>query len=75
MALCQVPFTSLATNASISWVPAGVYCPAALQLPAVAHDSDWIIVLVPRAEVPGICSALCQVPFTSSTTNDCCWTR
>jgi hypothetical protein len=50
VAVRQRPFTSLARNG-----------PPALQLPAEPHDTDWTSTL-PPPPVPGICTAVCQVP-------------
>jgi len=49
-----------------------VYHPPALQLPAVLHDNETTSLKmdpVVRAAMPGTGTALCQVPFTSLTTN------
>ena len=47
-----------------------MYDPPALQLPAEAHDTELIGASpVLRAAVPGTLTAVCQMPFTSLTTN------
>src|SRR5689334_8478813 len=70
MALCQMPFTSPATNACSSPEPS-VYSPAAPQLPADAHDTESTRAPPPwlRAAVPGTSMAACQMPFTAVATN------
>src|SRR5215469_10012949 len=64
MALFHRPFFWVTTKGQM-WPGPSVYDPAALQLPAEAHDTDvmkasWPALSVP---VPGTCSAVRQVPF------------
>ncbi len=70
MALRQVPFTWLTTNA---WPlqELSTYCPPALQLPADAHDTEMTDAspCTLRAAVPGTSMAVRQVPFTWLSTN------
>src|SRR5215471_13578569 len=70
LAVCQVPFTSPATNACL-FPELSVYHPPAAQLPAEAHDTEYTCAAAPwlRAAVPGTSMAACQVPFTSLATN------
>src|SRR6516162_3339810 len=65
MAVCQVPLTWLTTNAW-SWLNPSLYCPPALQLPGVAHDTEAMSAFPPwlRAAVPGTSMAVPQEPLT-----------
>ena len=69
MALCQIPLTSSTTNALAPFGP--TYLPPALQSPGCVHDTELMNPFLPvlRASTPGTGMALCQVPFTSLTTN------
>src|SRR5579863_4655310 len=71
MALCQVPFTWLATNPSNGpWAPPSTlisYDPPALQLPAEAQDTELTLALpiVFSATLPGTSENLPHLPWTS----------